>query len=175
VKETLSSEIPEISFSGNRGPRFFLAGIIQGSLSGRDIHDQEYRKTIRRILEKAFPVCRIICPMENHPRSVTYDNSKARRVFLGHLEDVRQSGVLVVYLPEASMGSAIEMWEAHRQGVVTVTISPMIHNWIVRLLSDYVFPDIEAFRIFVESGGLHRVLETRAGHQPADQRKARQS
>ena len=153
---------------------FFLAGIIQGSLPGRDIHDQEYRKTIRRILEKAFPVCRIICPMENHPRSVAYDDLKARRVFLGHLEDVRKSDVLVVFLPEASMGSAVEMWEAHRQGVLTITVSPMVHNWVVRLLSDHAFPDIEGFRIFVESGGLVRALETKAC-QSADQRKARQS
>jgi hypothetical protein len=164
-----------MSASPNRGPGFFLAGIIQGSKSSRDIHDQEYRKTIRSILEKAFPGCRIVCPMENHPQSVTYDDSKARQVFLGHLEDVRQSDVLIVYLPEASMGSAIELWEAHCRGKVIVTISPMIHNWVIRLLSDQVFSDLDGFRVFVESGGLHRALEKRAHHQSADECKARQS
>jgi hypothetical protein len=65
-----------------------------------------------------------------------------------------QVDVLVAYVPEASMGTAIEMWEAHHAGVQVLTISPMAENWVVKLLSSRVFPTLEAFGAFVADGGL---------------------
>ena len=122
--------------------QYFIAGIIQGSKKDLDVYDQSYRKTIKEILRKAFPESRVLCPVENHPDSSSYDDKKAKEVFHYHLKIVNNSHALIVYLPEASMGSAIEMWEAHHENRIVLVISPMKSNWIVRLFSDEVFADI---------------------------------
>jgi hypothetical protein len=143
--------------------RFFLAGIIQGSKQGMDVHNQDYRPVVRGILKESFPGCRILCPVENHPDSVAYPDARARAVFLKHLAEVKRSHGLVVYLPEASMGSAIELWEAFREKTLKVTVSPLATNWVVRILSDKILPDLGAFERFVRSGEMGKVLETRFG------------
>jgi hypothetical protein len=56
------------------------------------------------------------------------------------------------------MGTAVEMWEAHRQGVSVFTISGMSANWVIKLLSSQVFPSLEAFQRFVADGGLAAVV-----------------
>ncbi len=148
--------------------RFFIAGIIQGSKHGLEVHDQEYRRILKRILQDAFPGCYILCPVENHPESVTYTDDKARSVFLDHVSKVRESHGLVVYLPEASMGSAIELWEAFRECTLKIAISPMTGNWVIRVLSDRVFPNLEAFERFVRSGGMKQMLEERFGQEAGE-------
>jgi hypothetical protein len=142
--------------------RFFIAGIIQGSKRDSAIHDQAYRTAVRNFLESAFPACEVYCPFEHHPDSVGYDSSKAQKVFFEHLRKIRRSHGLIVYLPEASMGSAIEMWEAYHHKTLTVSITPMTTNWVVRILSDRVFENVEVFGDFVASGGLARLLRARS-------------
>jgi hypothetical protein len=146
------------------GFRFFSAGIIQGSHQDLRIHNQDYHKEIRRILKKSIMNCHVFCPADEHPDSPYYDDRKAQHVFIKHLEKVKQSHCLIVYLPEASMGSAIEMWEAFHRKTITVTISPMKTNWVVRILSDLIFSNLKEFQKFVESGKLHRMLEERFPH-----------
>jgi hypothetical protein len=143
------------------GYRFFIAGILQGSKRGLEIHDQGYRDVIREILEKDFIDGEVYCPVQKHPDSISYDEEKARDVFFHHLEKVRKSHCLVGYLPEASMGSSIEMWEAFHEKAVIVTITPMTTNWVVSLLSDRVCADMDGFRDFVASGELEQLLRNR--------------
>ncbi len=132
--------------------RFFLAGIIQGSKQKLDIHSQSYRDHIKEILKKGIPQSEVFCPVEDHPNSVSYSDEEANRVFFYHLNEVRKSDCLIVFLPEASMGSAIEMWEAWHHKIPVITITPMTTNWVVRLLSNEIFEDIESFKGFVLSG-----------------------
>ena len=139
--------------------RFFIAGIMQGSEYDQAIYDQGYRNTIKNILNKNFLPDLIYCPAENHPDSILYNDQKAQSVFNKHLDIVRDSDCIVAYLPEASMGSAIEMWEAYRNQIKVITISPMTENWVVRILSDYICTDMDAFIKFVESGKLRELLE----------------
>jgi hypothetical protein len=68
-----------------------------------------------------------------------------------------QVDLVVAYAPEASMGTAIEMWEAFQAGVPLITISPMTANWVVRHLSSVVLPDLEAFQMWMENGGFDKV------------------
>jgi len=143
--------------------RFFIAGIIQGSIRDHSVYDQSYRYIIKNALSEAFPDSRILCPVENHPESPSYDDEKARSVFIHNLNEVNKSHALVVYIPEASMGSAIEMWEAYNHKRVVITISPMKTNWIVRLFSDKVFKDTEAFATFVQTGSMADLLNERYG------------
>ena len=143
------------------GYRIFIAGIIQGSKKGVDIHDQTYRYAIKNILMNTFPNSTLFCPVENHPNSTLYDDKKAKTVFFKHLDILRQSHSLIVYLPEASLGCGIEMWESYQRKMVTVTISPLITNWVVRLLSDKVCETIDGFRDFIESGEMGKLLHSR--------------
>jgi hypothetical protein len=64
-------------------------------------------------------------------------------------------------VPEASMGTAIEMWEAHQQGRMVVTITPLVHNWVVQLTSRAVYRDFDAFAHAVNVGEIDRLLATR--------------
>jgi hypothetical protein len=138
--------------------RFFLAGIIQGSFQNDGVHDQCYRDRIKAILKQAFPESFIYCPVENHPDSITYSDQEAHRVFHHHLDLVRKSDVLIVYLPEASMGSAIEMWEAHHAGVPVISITPMTANWVVRLFSTAICETLDDFKAFVTQGKLNNLI-----------------
>jgi hypothetical protein len=145
--------------------RFFLAGIIQGSMRGLATFDQGYRERIKSILNRAFPRCDLVCPVENHPDSVLYSDGDAKATFFANVEKAKQCDALVVYLPEASMGSSIEMWEAFHERIPVFTITPLASNWVVRILSERVFPGIDEFGAFVESGGLMKVLRGTASLQ----------
>ena len=64
------------------------------------------------------------------------------------MERAAGADVLIAFLPEASMGTAVEMWQAYRAGRVVLSVSEMNINWAVRFLSDRIFPrfeDLEAF------------------------------
>jgi hypothetical protein len=124
---------------------FFLAGVIQGSNEGPVTHDQDYRSKIKEILAKKAPGRMLFCPVENHRHSVTYTDDEAREVFFGHLEILRRSRVMIAYLPTASLGTAVEMEICRQEGIPIITITPMALNWVVRLYSHAVVPDLKAF------------------------------
>ncbi len=135
-------------------PRVFIAGIIQGSKRGKDIHSQDYRERLRSIFSRYLPEWEVYCPVANHPDSVNYDDEEAKKTFLYHVDLVRHSQLLVAYLPEASMGTAIEMWEAYKSGVPVWSITPMRENWVVRITSERVFSSIDELELFLSSGGV---------------------
>ncbi|NQT82562.1 hypothetical protein HQ563_06040 [bacterium] len=136
----------------------FLAGIIQGSQLGISVHDQSYRRRIRAVLEKAFPEAAIYSPAEEHPNSVMYEESKGKKVFFEIMKRAAEADLLLAYLPEASMGTAIEMWIAFRAGKKVVAISPMKENWCVKYLSHHLCSTLSDFEGFARSGGLKRLL-----------------
>jgi len=139
----------------------FVAGIIQGSLRDRSIHEQDYRRRLVDLLRAEFPELEVYCPIENYPNSLEFPEALERSTFFSLMERAAQADALVAYVPEASMGTAIEMWQAHRRGRLVVAISPMSANWSVRFLSDAVLPDIAAFEDFVRSGEFRRLLAAR--------------
>lgn len=139
----------------------FVAGIIQGSLQDRSIHAQSYRERIVGLLRARLPEVQVYCPIENYPDSLSFSDVVAHSTFLGLMARAAEADVLVAYVPEASMGTAIEMWQAHRSGRLVVAISPMAANWAVRFLSDVLLPDLEAFERFVRDGRFERLLEAR--------------
>jgi hypothetical protein len=67
--------------------------------------------------------------------------------------------VVVAFLPEASMGTAIEIWEAFRHGRRVVTISPLERNWVVRYCSHLVLEDFSALEQALEDGTFQQVVE----------------
>jgi hypothetical protein len=135
----------------------FIAGIMQGSRVDRYIGTQGYRQAIAEAILGRHPQVEILDPNELHPNGVDYDDSLAKRTLLEMAELASQADLIVAYAPEASMGTAIEMWQAFRAGVPVVTISPMAANWVVKHLSSHVLPDLDAFRLWVDNGGFDKL------------------
>ncbi len=93
--------------------RFFIAGIIQGSLPD-SVHPQTYRMEIAELLRKSFPEAEVFDPVLEYPDSIGYDDAKASAAFFDLMDRAGRCDVLVAFVPEASMGTAIELWNAHR-------------------------------------------------------------
>lgn len=138
--------------------RFFVAGIMQGSRQDDDICDQDYRTTIREIIARQYPDAEVICPFELFPDSVGYGYEEGKQTFLELAGRAAEADVLVAYLPEASMGTAIEMWHAYGAGARILTISPMADNWVIKFLSDRVFSTTDQFAEFLAGGGLAELM-----------------
>ena len=128
----------------------FIAGILQGSKKGKVLHNQDYRKDLKRILEKYFPQARIIDPVSVHPRSAYYTYKTGKKVFHKSIKQALSSDLVITYLPEASMGTAIEMWECHQKKVPVWTISPLKENWVVKFLSEKVFSSLKELESYLK-------------------------
>ncbi|MHC4561583.1 MAG: hypothetical protein ACYS8X_02300 [Planctomycetota bacterium] len=141
--------------------KVFLAGIIQGSLVEPTIHSQDWREPIKAILTEHLPEAEVYCHYSRHPNSIAYDLSQIRQTLAEGNRLASQCDLLLAYVPEASMGTAIEMHEACAHGAAVVTICPLQANWVVRAYSDRLLPDIAAFDAFAASGELHALLEAK--------------
>ena len=136
--------------------KFFIAGIMQGSHTRMVLHDQDYRRHIKELIEENFPKADVYDPLANHSDSITYDDRTGRDTFLAHNKMCSEVDVLLAFVPEASMGTAIEMWEAYTHGAAVITISPMPLNWAVKFLSHELYADVEQFEQDVRNGRLAR-------------------
>ena len=134
--------------------KVFLAGIIQGSITEDRIHHQDYRGELKRVLAACLPDAEIYDPIDQHRNSLEYSFDKGRDVFLFHVNKAADADLLIAFIPQASMGTAIEMWEAYNRGKLVIAISPMAGNWAVKFLSHRVFPTIDEFERFARSGEL---------------------
>jgi hypothetical protein len=132
--------------------RFFLAGIMQGSHTESRVHSQDYRTRITRLIESYFPRAEVYDPRAQHAESLGYDDKTGRSVFFHHNRMCREVDVLLAFLPEASMGTAIEMWEAYQHGAAVISISPLAHNWAVKFLSHAIYANWAEFEAALESG-----------------------
>jgi nucleoside 2-deoxyribosyltransferase len=131
--------------------KIFLSGVIQGSALGRNIHSQEYRQQIRAILREAMPESEIYDPFDGHEYSIDYDDEQGKQTFFHHVKMVQESDLVIAYLPHASLGTAIEIWESYQRGIPVWIISPMSTNWLVRFCSNKVFADIDSFGDYLKS------------------------
>jgi hypothetical protein len=144
--------------------QFFIAGIMQGSLTDAVLHDQNYRARIASLVQEQFPSANVYDPLANHAESLRYDDATGRSVFFHHNRMCREVDVLLAFVPEASMGTAIEMWEAHQHGAAVITISPLRHNWAVKYLSHVVYDDIEQFQAAMQNGDVAKRIEEVLSH-----------
>jgi hypothetical protein len=135
--------------------KIFIAGIMQGSRLDDDVDDQGYRQQVSSVLRRYVPGVEIVDPWELFPDSPGYTAERGQQVFISMCEAAAQVDAMVAYVPTASMGTAVEMWQAYRAGAPVYCISPLTANWVVRFLSKQVFPSIEAFETFVAEGGLN--------------------
>lgn len=138
--------------------KVFIGGIMQGSRRDHDIDDQDYRRAITEAILEHHPEAEIVDPNELHPNGVEYGDEMAQATLLEMFELASQADLLVAYAPKASMGTAIEMWQAYQAGKPILAISPLAENWVIRFLSTRVFPSLAAFESFVAEGELEKLL-----------------
>jgi hypothetical protein len=139
---------------------FFIAGIMQGSFREMAMHNQSYREELRRLLPEYFPDCRVYDPLVHHVKSTEYGDRKGRDTFFTHNKMCgTEVDVLIAFVPEATMGTAIEMWEAYKNGAAVITISPLTANWAVRFLSHAIYPDFAAFCEALNSGEISATIQ----------------
>jgi nicotinamide-nucleotide amidase len=131
---------------------------MQGSRQDEDICAQDYRTAIREIILARYPDAEVICPFDLYPDSVGYGYERGKETFLDLARRAGEAEFLVAYLPEASMGTAIEMWQAYGAGARILTVSPMLDNWVVKFLSHRVFPSLEEFADFVAHDGVGELV-----------------
>ena len=74
------------------------------------------------------------------------------------MELASQADGVTEHVPEASVGTVVEIWEAYRAGKPVWTISPLTANWALRFLSMRMFYDLDEFVAFVSQGGLDSAL-----------------
>ena len=131
---------------------------MQGSHLGTVLHNQDYRVRIKALLGQHFPEAEIYDPLADHQDSLAYDEARGREVFFFHNRLCREIDVLLAFVPEASMGTAIEMWEAHQHGAVVLAISPLKHNWAVKFCSHALYANVESFEIALANGQVAAVI-----------------
>ena len=131
---------------------FFIAGVMQGSRRDNGLQPQDYRRRLKSLIRKYFPGAKIICPLEDNPNSLEYDEATGRRTFLEVVEQAKSARVMIAYLPEASMGTAVEMWEAYRNGVTVWAVSPLKNNWVVKFFSHKIFSGIADLEAYLRQG-----------------------
>lgn len=134
----------------HNGPfRVYIAGTMSGN-SNDSLVDQSYREKIADILTSIYPDIVIDDPFLDHQNSLDYDDREARQAFVDCLRrSAYDADMVVAYIPEASMGTALEIYEAFRNGKYIIIITPLLNNWIVRLYGDVAFSSIESFSAWV--------------------------
>ena len=130
---------------------------MQGSREDHLIDDQDYRSRISSALKAKLPGVQITDPYQLDPGSVDYDLADTRRAFKTNTAIVADADVLIAYLPQASMGTAIEMWTAFNADKLIVAVTPLKHNWVIRVTADAVLPNLDSLIELIESGGLARI------------------
>ncbi len=149
---------PPVVGGADRVMRIFIAGIMQGSRRENSIDAQDYRRVISECVQLHLANVEIVDPFALHPNSIGYHDDDARQTLIELANEAGRADAVVAYVPEASMGTALEIWEAYRNQRPIFTISSMIHNWVVKGLSTRVFVSVDEFCAFVASGDFERVL-----------------
>ena len=139
--------------------KIFIAGIMQGSIKSKGIQGQDYRKIIRDTVKTHHPDAKIIDPFSLFPDSVEYDDQRSKQVLFAMAAEAESSDIVIAYLPEASMGTALEMIRAYDDGKTVVSISPMEKNWFIRAVSSKVFPSLEDFCVWVSQTQLKELID----------------
>lgn len=140
--------------------RFFISGVMLGSKpklenAERDLAPQDYRAKIASVIRSTVPNAEIVEPLDVvmdrakaaglTMESLNQDTAMVRSCFEEVVGLAGECDVIVSNLPQASMGSAVELWEAKKAGRRVFTISPLADNWLLRSVTDHNFADLQDF------------------------------
>jgi hypothetical protein len=139
----------------------FIAGIMQGTRLDNQIDNQSYRQQIAAALQTHIPEVSIFDPWVLNPNSVAYDEEKARHTFLTMTREAAKADLMIAYLPQPSMGTAMEMWEAFNAGLYIIAVTPLVHHWAVRFTANEILPDLETLITDIANGRITQILRQR--------------
>jgi nucleoside 2-deoxyribosyltransferase len=134
--------------------RVFLAGIMQGSNAHDGVHAQDYRAVLASALAAHLPGVEVFDPWAVYPDSPSYPDDQVRTVLVANIQEAARCDLVIAYLPQASMGTALEMWEAWRAGVPVIAITPLAANWVVRTCAAQRFDTLEEFASALQAGAV---------------------
>lgn len=140
--------------------KIYIAGIMQGSTRSHGIQEQDYRQFLRDAVKKHHPDAEIYDPFLRFPDSVEYDDQRAREVLFELAAEAGRSDVVIAFLPEASMGTALEMIRAYDNRNTIICISPMEKNWFINAVSTKVFPTLDEFLTWISQTDLATLVNT---------------
>jgi hypothetical protein len=141
---------------------------MQAERLDNQIVSQDYRTRITQVLQSAIPDVIITDPFALNPGSVNYDEDRARHTFLAMTKKAAEADLLIAYLPQVSMGTAMEIWEAHQAGAYIIAITPHIHHWAIRFTTNEILPDLDSLEEMIGNGRLHQIMLSRNGRSPID-------
>jgi hypothetical protein len=139
--------------------KIFIAGIMQGSIKGKGIQEQDYRSIIRNSLLINHPGAKIVDPYSLFPDSVEYDDQRSKETLFAMADEAKSADYLIAFLPEASLGTALEMIRAYDNGKTVLCISPLEKNWFIRAVSTKIFPSLDAFCSWIRESNLNDLKE----------------
>lgn len=139
--------------------KVFIAGVMQGNKKNDRIHNQNYRKEIVKALGYLTDNLEIIGTSINSSDRSKLTDKQASEIFFNSCFAVRKADVVIVYVPEASMGTAVEMWEAWKNNVPIITISQLKYNWVIKLLSTKLYSTIAELSQGIKAGDLQIIIK----------------
>lgn len=138
--------------------RIYIAGTMSGN-DPKGVCDQGYRLIITDVLNECYEGLDIDDPYIGHEDSLSYNDEAARFAFNDCLKRASENAdILIAYIPEASMGTALEMFMAYNRKKYVVTVTPLVSNWVVRLYSDLVYESMDEFISGVRHGELNPII-----------------
>ena len=152
-----------------RGASYFLSGVMGGSGSGSSsalgitMEPQDYRAEITAAIRAADATAVVIDPLVmGAERAASLrrrgsgaeapsaadpwaERSNVKRMFADAVAAAADADVVVSYLPVASMGSAVELHEAHKASrtIICIVSPKMSTNWVVRSYANVTVASIE--------------------------------
>lgn len=137
--------------------KIFISGVMQGSKKGKGIQDQGYRQIISDAVKILHPQVEIYDPFSVFPDSVEFDDQRAKHTLFTVAEVAASADILIAYLPEASMGSALEMMRAYDHGKTIISITPLEKNWFILAVSAKIFFSLDDFCAWVQQTNLAKL------------------
>jgi len=131
---------------------------MQGSIKGKGIQRQGYRQIISDAIKNRHPNAEIYDPFSVFPDSVEYDDQRSRQVLFLMADEAASADIVIAYLPEASMGTALEMIRAYDNGKSIICISSMEKNWFIRAVSAKIFPSLDDFCAWINQTHLPELI-----------------
>ena len=138
--------------------KIFISGVMQGSKKGQGIQGQGYRQIISDAVKIRHPDAEICDPFSLFPDSVEYDDQRSKQVLFEMADAAASADVEIAYLPEASMGTALEMIRAYDNGKTIISISTLEKNWFIRAVSTKIFLSLDDFCAWIHQTNLAELI-----------------
>ena len=138
--------------------KIYISGVMQGSKKGQGIQEQGYRQVISDAVKIRHPNAEIYDPFLVFPDSVEYDDQRSKQVLFAMADEAASADIVIAYLPEASMGTALEMIRAYDNGKTIISISTLEKNWFIRAVSAKIFLSLDDFCAWIHQTHLAELI-----------------